>query len=335
MVVAAVALLATAPAAAQTPEEPPAEPVHPLGDALAGKHFDDGVKAATNGDWPAAYTSFRAALAVREHPVLYQKLAEVAQRLDKHRDAAEYLTLYLLKAPDTEPAAKVDAAKRALAEVKKRVGTLTVTAPEGTDVLVDRVAVGRAPLAREVFVDPGRHEIEARTGDAVGRQIVTVEAGAAASVTLVLGVVPPPDPKPAATVPIFTPPPKVAPRDPARDLLIAGSSAGAAAALVGGVLLGVAASKSAEEGALRDVLVGLSQGNVCLPPSRDPRCDQVKETGRAVDALTSTGSSLLLGGLAIGAASIVVYLVTRDPKNKPAPAALAPRGQGTTFTVRW
>lgn len=308
-----------------------------MGDALAGKHFDDGAAAGRRGDWQTAYASYRAALAVHEHPLILAALADVALRLGKDRDAAEYLALYLSKAPPDVPAATRDAAKSALADVRKRVATLAITAPDGAEVLVDRVLIGRAPIGREVFVEPGRREIEARAGDALGRQIVSADKGGTTSVTLVLGVVQAPDPKPAPTPPpIVTTPPKVhPPRDSGRDLLIAGASIGAGTALVGGVLLGVAGSKAAEEAALRDLLVGLGRGNVCLPPDRDPRCDQVKDAGRVVDVLGSTGSSLLIGGLAIGAATLVLHLVTRGAQNKPAAAAMWPRGEGANFSVRW
>ena len=205
---------APAPAPTETPPDdaPPADtPAHPIADELARKHYEDGRAAADKGNWQAAYTSYRAAIAVQAHYLIHGALGEAAHHLGKDRDAAEYLALYLSKAPPDVPAATRDAAKSALADVRKRVATLAITAPDGAEVLVDRVLIGRAPIGREVFVEPGRREIEARVGDALGRQIVSADKGGTTSVTLVLGVVQAPDPKPAPTPPpiVTTPPPRV------------------------------------------------------------------------------------------------------------------------------
>lgn len=360
---------APAPAPTETPPDdaPPADtPAHPIADELARKHYEDGRAAAEKGNWQAAYTSYRAAIAVQAHYLIHGALGEAAHHLGKDRDAAEYLSLYLASAPDTEPESARAAAKTALADARKRVGTLAIAAPDGADVLVDHVLVGKAPLGREVFVEPGRREVEARSGAAIGRQIVTAEKGASTSVTVVLGVVPPPDPTTTAPKPTAAPPPTAPANGPAgpaanRDLLIVGASIAGGTALVGGVLLAVAGAKAAEESSVRDELVALGKGNVCVATSRDPRCDQVKDAGRTVDALASTGSSLLIGGLALGAATLIYHLVTRRSAEGAAPTAPTaalipylhldtsapgseaprdarrsfPRGGGAAVSVRW
>jgi PEGA domain-containing protein len=58
-----------------------------------------------------------------------------------------------------------------------KVGTVTIEAPEGADVLLDGRAVGRAPLREPIFVDPGDHAFEVRLAEHAPKkqQVRTVE----------------------------------------------------------------------------------------------------------------------------------------------------------------
>ncbi len=311
---------ADAPDTSADAETPDAESQHPIADELARKHYEDGRNAASKGDWPAAYTSLRAAIAVSEHYLIYGALGETAQKLGKDRDSAEYLTLYLEKAPEAEPQEARNKAAATLTSVKARVGTLTITAPEGAELFVDQIFVGKAPLPRQIFVEPGKREVEAHFENKMAIQKVTLEKGGSSNVALTpnlpltearakLKTTPPKTPLPPLV-------PKSEPKDSRGDILTAGVVVSAGTAAVGGLLLGIGAAKSADEQALRDELVALKKGNVCLPTDRDSRCDQVKDNGRTADVLASTGSALFGGGIAIGAATLTYFLLTRG-EEKP------------------
>jgi tetratricopeptide (TPR) repeat protein len=316
-------------------------------DDLARTHYDDGQAAAKKGDWQAAYTSYRAAYAIKEEVQTAGALGDAAQHLGKYRDAAEYLTLYLQKAPDTLPASARAAAEKALADASSRVARVTITAPAGAEIFVDHVIVGKAPLGREVFVEPGKREIEARSERETAKQTVAVEKGKSDTVTLVFGAPVGPGPSktaepngsagPGPLAPAATSSTTPPPGEPRREVLVAGGAIAAGAAAVGAILLGVSRARAADEEALRNGLVQLGQGNVCAAAARDSRCDQVKDAAAGTDALTNTGAWLLLGAGAAAAVTGIYYLVTRRPADSrvEAAAVVAPRGGGGTLSVRW
>jgi hypothetical protein len=330
---------APAPSDTATATPPPESATEP-DDELARKHFEDGKAAADRGDWAAAYTSYRAGLAVQEHFTLLAALGDTATHLGKYRDAAEYSALYLQKAPaGVAPAARA-AVQKIFDEAKTHVGSVTISAPAGSDVFVDHALVGKAPLGRDVYVEPGKCHVEARSGSQVGSLIARVEKGGSASVTVVLGVLAPPEPTASASAgkPLPTgtdsagPPP-----GPRREFLIAGAAAVGAAAITGAVLFGLSVPKQSDEAALRDELVKLGKGNVCAPPNRDPRCDKALDTGRAYDTLVNTGAWFLIGAGAAAGATAIYYLVTRTPPSPRVGAAVAvtPAGGGGSLSFRW
>lgn len=334
---------AGADAPADAPPDAPPEP-NPSGlDEIAQKHYDDGRAAASRGDWQTAYTSFRAGYGLQNHPLIVGALGLASAKLGKHREAAEYLTLYLQSAPAGATAAERAEAQKALAEAKKQVGTLTLTAPAGADVFIDKVLVGKAPLGREAFAEPGKRQIEASLGDDLARQIVTVEMGKTATVNLVFGQpLPPPiltaAPAPTAPPPLPTTAPTQAPRDegPRRELVIIGASVAAGAAVAGAALLGASRVKAGDEERLRGELVGLDQGNVCNQPAYEAQCRAIRDAGGTADALTNSGAWLLIGAGAVGAATAIYYFVAKKPApahgqaQPPRSAAPGARGNGPT-----
>lgn len=329
---------ARAQAPGDPPAEPPADTTSPLDDDLAAKHSADGLAAAQKGDWQAAYTSYRAAHAIRPTDPTVGALGDAAYHLGKYREAAEYLSIYLQKTAATASPAARAAAESALADARQRVGVLTITAPVGAEVFVNHVLAGKAPLAGEVFVEPGKCDLEARssTGE-VGRQTATVEKGKSAAVTLIFGMEPAPLPTATATT-TAAPTATIAPSGgPRREIQIVGASVAAGAAVVGAILLGVSRTKASDEDGLRQELSSLGKGNVCVAASRDPRCDQVKDAAGAADALTNSGAWLLIGAGVVGAATLVYSLATGKSADSRVTAAalVTPRAGGVTMSVRW
>ncbi len=358
----------TPPAPSSRPADAPAEA--PM-DELAQKHYDDGQAAAARGDWQAAYTSFRAGIAVQSHSQMVRALGDTAHHLGKFRDAAEYLALYLQKAPPTAPPAERAAAEKMLADAKTRVGTLAITAPAGAEIFVDKAFVGKAPLGREVFVEPGNCEVEARSGAEYGEQRIVAPMGASTSVTLVFGVVsPPPPPTASASAgPTASGAPLVPPAGPRTEIVIGGAALAGVSIVAGAVLLGLSAAKGADEEKARADLRATSQTNICLGTSPDPQCAAVKDAASAVDTFRSAGGWLVIGGVAVGAATGLYYLLTRAPAegegagqalsgrpkqalsgrsrqslssgvrqslSRVQPSAVVtPQGGGGTLTVRW
>lgn len=341
---------APAPAAPKAAgEAPPAdEPAAPTDDDISRKHYEDGQAAAQKGDWAAAYRSYRAAYAIKDDSVITGALGTAAHQLGKYSEAAEYLTSHLQKAPATLAANLRAGAESMLAAAKKRVGTLTIEAPAGAEIFVDHVIVGKAPLGRNVFVEPGQREVEARLDRATAQRTVSIDKGKSEAVLLVFGA------QPAAAQPGTGTPPgepgkagpgprpgEVEPPAPAggpnRAVLVSGATLGASAALAGAIMLGVSRMKVADEEQARSELVSTARGNVCAAATPDPRCTQVRDAGTTADALTNGGAWLLLGAGATGVATAIYFLVTKKPAASPVEAALVigPRGGGGGVSVRW
>lgn len=329
------ASLAQAPTASPPPSASPTasapEGGQPELDEVAQKHLTDGLSAASRGDWQAAYTSLRAGLAVQEHPRIVRALGDACYHLGKYREAAETLSSYLRGLPKDAPEADRKAVEKMLADATTKVGVLSITAPPGAEVFVDKLFVGKAPIPRDVFVEPGPCSVEARSGAERGQQTITAEKGARTAVTLIYGVVSPePPPTASASVlPTSTGPVAVPPEGPRKEIVIGGAVLTGAALVAGAVLLGLASGKSGEEQQARIDLRKLGNTNLCKT-NPVPECAAVKDAAGAKDAFGNSGSALLIGGLAAGAATLTYYLIKKY--SSPSPDAPAPRA-GASLVV--
>jgi len=169
-------------------------------DALTDQARELHVKGAAlydQGQYDKAEAAFLAAWALKKHYQIAANLGACEVKLGKYRDAAEHLAFFLREQP---PSRNKDERQRAQAlfdEVRPKVGTLTIKIDvPGTIVTVDGHEVGTAPLPAEVYVEPGRHTIDAvRAADPGASVTVSVGAGEAREVTLALNkkeALPPP-----------------------------------------------------------------------------------------------------------------------------------------------
>ncbi|XXY14745.1 hypothetical protein WME88_41560 [Sorangium sp. So ce216] len=125
-------------------------------------------------------------------------VGQLAFRVADMPRAAEFLALCLEKRPASEgDEARERYASRALdlARAKQEVGALTFAVPQGAQLSIDDRPIGRAPLAREVFVAPGSHRVRAALDTAAKEAAVEVRAGEARLVVIDLAA---PAPAPVA-----------------------------------------------------------------------------------------------------------------------------------------
>jgi hypothetical protein len=102
-----------------------------------------------------------------------------------YRDAAEHLAYFLRNQPGGWPPA--EPAKKMYADAVAKTGSIQVTVDmTEAEVVVDGAVVGKAPLADPVFVEPGRHEVEARLGARLSAVEVDCAVGAPKTVSLAL-----------------------------------------------------------------------------------------------------------------------------------------------------
>ncbi|WP_437586867.1 PEGA domain-containing protein [Sorangium sp. So ce1000] len=116
-------------------------------------------------------------------------VGSAAYQQGKHALAAEHLSFALRHWPLLSAVAHLKpTAQQRLATSRAQVGALavTVSAPLA-EVLVDGKPAGKAPLAGELFVEPGEHTVEARLdGYAPAQRSVRVAKGETAAVTLAM-----------------------------------------------------------------------------------------------------------------------------------------------------
>ncbi|WP_437586869.1 PEGA domain-containing protein [Sorangium sp. So ce1000] len=116
-------------------------------------------------------------------------VGSAAYQQGKHALAAEHLSFALRHWPLLSAVAHLKpTAQQRLATSRAQVGALAVTvnAPLA-EVLVDGKPAGKAPLAGELFVEPGEHTVEARLdGYAPAQTSVRVGRGETAAVTLTM-----------------------------------------------------------------------------------------------------------------------------------------------------
>jgi hypothetical protein len=147
-----------------------------------------GIDLLKQDRFAEAEATLRRAVALKHSYDIVGNLGVAESGLGKWREAAEHLTFALATFPVNGKAGNRELLKEKYAIVRPHVGSLTIDVDtKGADVLVDGASVGTAPLAAEVFVDPGLHVVEARfAGRDPARRDTNVAAGGAASVHLVV-----------------------------------------------------------------------------------------------------------------------------------------------------
>jgi hypothetical protein len=232
----------------------PSEAASNEADALAKR----ALEALKRDSYAEAESFLRQALRLKRSYDIIANLGLAETGLGKWRDAAEHLAVALATFPVSGKPANHELLKSKYAAVRAHVGSLTIDVDlAGAEVLVDGASVGKAPLAAEVFVDPGTHVVEARVaGRDPARQDTPVAAGGSASVHLVV---------PSTRTDPLTPPVVVVEDRTPRIVLAVTSAVLAAGGIAAGAGLTVAANGKASDAAtLRAGLkgcAGVTTGN--------------------------------------------------------------------------
>ncbi|WP_437534180.1 PEGA domain-containing protein [Sorangium sp. So ce726] len=306
----AAALTAQA-ASAQQPATPAAASET---DALTDKArqlYEEGREAAAAGKWADAHASFLAAWAIKPHYQIASNLGVTCLKLGRNREAAEYLTRYLREAPATKVKER-QSAEASLKEALAKIASVTVqVAPQGAVVTVDGTAVGKAPLADPVFLDPGKHEVSARLDGyvAVTRPIVAVAGGIDKLVlqlerTPAAGVVAPGSVGPTAPIP---------PRDNVRTAVLIGGGAVAGVGVGAGVLFTVLANgRAGDARRLRAEIITEDQEQKKCPTVNPQKCADLSDAVDARVALSNSALWSFVAGGAAGVGTLIYGLITME-----------------------
>lgn len=118
--------------------------------------FKNGKAAFGKGDMAEAERLFAEAFALRKSSDIAANLGQAELEQQKYRAAAEHFQWALANLLPSASDAQRRAVETGLAKSRAEVATLRLDIkPEGADVLVGELNVGRAPIASGVYVDPG------------------------------------------------------------------------------------------------------------------------------------------------------------------------------------
>jgi hypothetical protein len=160
----------------------------PPGADEASERFRSGVQFYKDGDFTAAQVEFKRAYELSPNWRVLYNLGQTSRDLKDYAAALSAFEQYLREGgKDVPPPRKKDVTGW-IAELKNKVGTITVTANvEGAELLLDDAKIGVAPLAAPVIVNVGRHKFSAtRAGYRPVQRAIEVAGQQAASVALEL-----------------------------------------------------------------------------------------------------------------------------------------------------
>ncbi|APR87925.1 Dihydrolipoamide acetyltransferase component of pyruvate dehydrogenase complex [Minicystis rosea] len=295
-------MLVAASAAAQPAPAPRAATDTRAPSDEADALFKKGMAALSSGNTQQAYELDLAAWKLKQTHDIAGNLAQVELMLGKKRDAAEHIAFALAHFPPTVPSERREGMKKVLDGLRKDLGVLRIQVNVAdAKVAIDGTPIGAAPLASEVFVEPGAHVIEATLkGYKPARASVDAARGASQDVALKLEEAP------------SVPPPTTRSAIPGAVI----GAVGGAAAIVGIGLLVGAGSKASSASTLHDQIAA---GGLGCP--KDSRCVDLANTSRSADTLHNAGVGFLVGA-GVAAAGTLAYFLWPRPKAEAPKASM-------------
>lgn len=289
-------LTLNAPSLAQAPAQTPPASGSEAAEAAVRRIFEDGVTAGKQERWEDARQAFLKAWQLKRYPQIAANLGRAEVKVGRYRDGAKHLAFFLRESRDASNEDRA-IAQELIAEARAKLGTISLRVePAGAEVLVDGVSLGAAPFADEVYVDPGRHVLEARReGYQPMRRELDMVAGTTGAVQLQLT----PIKRPAeAAAPAPT-----APEEGGRSGVVIGVGIGAsvAAAGAGAVLLVMAMDKASQK----------------EPIAKDGYPDRSREEWLGLEQdranLLNAATWSFIGAGVLGAATVVYALTGSKP----------------------
>lgn len=203
--------------------------------------YREGYAAVRAENWPTAYDIFVRLWKEERRFDVALNLGQAEFQLGKYRDAAEHLAFAAARIPLGEKPERAERIAEALRIVKEKVGSLTITVDRpGATIAIDGEPVGTAPIAEELFVDPGVRVIEASLEGYQGaKRELEVVAGKTYDIALAL------EPKTEAQGPATSAaavPPPASPPTRSSAPVAAAEPTGRTIALIGGLTLTGAAA---------------------------------------------------------------------------------------------
>jgi hypothetical protein len=302
----------------------------------ATEYMRRGVEAYKKGEFESARVSFARAWSLAKHPAIAANLADVETRLGHFREGAEHWSFYLKNAPTDRDRSD---GEEGLAECRKHVARLEISASGHAVVSLDGQVVGEAPLPAELWVEPGEHFLAARSPEgSVASQRLVVTAGDTQQVALVLvaanstssGALAPTHSEPSTSARAQASP--VEPSTSARTPVLVGGAAFTAVVLGVGVVFALRA-KGASDDAVSlskkiEEAVGGQDGDTgaCKSPTASVATDCAR-LGTKVDtarsARTTANVAFIASGV-LGVGTLAAYLLWPTSTSSSASLSIGP-----------
>jgi len=271
----------------------------------ARRHFDEGRRAYSAGDYARAAREFEAAIRESPLPDLYYNLGTTYDKLGRSVKAATAYRRYLQGRPDAEDRAQIEEMIRRDLEQTGHLD-LRIDVPEAR-VSVDGDPVGTAPLVGIVDLEAGSHQLKIEKPGALPRVMsIAVAAGQTVRIDLAADATLAPAPLAASTTAAGaraaekTPPRRHSKlRAPAWALV-----AVAGASLAVGIGLGVAAHQQANT---------LTNAAMMSPPPLFGAYADTESTGRTYAA---TGYAFDAIAAAAAVADAVLWVFARREESR-------------------
>ncbi|MGK3959847.1 hypothetical protein WMF38_43215 [Sorangium sp. So ce118] len=258
-------------------------------------------------------------------------VGQLAFRVADMPRAAEFLALCLEKTPipgDDEARERYASRALDLARARQEVGALTFSVPQGAQLSIDDRPVGRAPLAREVFVAPGSHRVRAALDRAAKETAVEVRAGEARLVVIDLAApapAPVADQRRQATPRLMAPAGQAAPAEegPAPGLILVGGVATAGCITLGAIFL----TESRGHERTFDDLIARNHGGYRIAGAELQRAQSAYS---AMERAEERAAVALIAGAVLGAGTLVYALFPRSRGPR-----LTAAGPGLGLELTW
>jgi hypothetical protein len=151
---------------------------------MARQRFREGVQFYDQHQFEKARLAFLQAYALKPHPSVLLNLAQSELRSGHPDDAATHFSQYLRVNTSATDAERQEM-NAGYNIAKSRVGEVSLTVdPSGAQVVVDGADKGAAPLTDPLYLMPGSHTIEARSGDRKSAKSITLSAGQSVTVAI-------------------------------------------------------------------------------------------------------------------------------------------------------
>jgi len=287
--------------------------------------YNEGRDLYARREWAKAHASFLAAWSLKEHWQIGGMLGHCEIELGRYRDAAAHLAFSVRMGAGSASDEEMDRLRKALDVARAHVGAIDIQAdPSGAEVLVDGKPVGVAPLADPVFVDPGKHVLQARMGNQASLD-VTVEMAAGSTREISLradgkGGEPAPRPKPET--------PATPQETTGRSMVPA--IVGGAVTLIGlGAGIGFTLSANGKASDRDHELDALGGASACGAGTSFPsECKNIKELDDAADRRKTYGTiGFVVAGVA--AAGTAAYLLWPTASDSSSSARVVPAVDAT------